>query len=383
MYYLSKITPFFFVKAFVFLGLSLFLRHSQDWALFVMLLIYGFVAPMLVGAMYQIVPNSQNRRLFLPQLSYLTFFLNIIALLLFLMSQKLLGSVFLLFSYILFSVSILPTVKNRQPITVKFLLSSWFFLILSALFLLLSQVGIVPFQLVVHSLTIGSLLNAVYGVELAWIPMLTMTTLNFKDALRFFYAKQFSTLLMLLSFYITTINLLAFASLVEFALSLLFLLQIYRLLRQRRVKVPLPIVVKFFLFGMGLLPFGLLVGVVMSFERALTPFLVGIHYGLLIYGFAVFTVFGGVAHLLPRILYTWRFSGVQGVSISDLVDELAFPTFFKFSIVFYLLFLLFSLLPHPASLVSSVIYLILLLYFAKLTFLKGLSAFLSLGRYYN
>jgi len=162
MYYLSKITPFFFVKAFVFLGLSLFLRHSQDWTLFVLLLIYGFVGSMLVGAMYQIVPNSQNRKLFLPQLSYLTFFLNITAILLFLMSQRLLGSVFLLFSYILFSVSILPTVKNRQLITVKFLLSSWFFLILSTLFLLLSQLGIVPFQLAVHSLTIGSLLNAVY-----------------------------------------------------------------------------------------------------------------------------------------------------------------------------------------------------------------------------
>ena len=78
MHYLSKITPFFFVKAFVFLGLSLFLRHSQDWTLFVLLLIYGFVGSMLVGAMYQIVTNSQNRKLFLPQLSYLTFFLNII-----------------------------------------------------------------------------------------------------------------------------------------------------------------------------------------------------------------------------------------------------------------------------------------------------------------
>jgi hypothetical protein len=54
------------------------------------------------------------------------------------------------------------------------------------------------------------MLNAVYGVELAWIPMLTMTTLNFKKALNLFYAKQFSTLFILVSFYITTHNLLIF-----------------------------------------------------------------------------------------------------------------------------------------------------------------------------
>jgi len=379
MFYVSKITPFFFAKAFTFLGLSLVFEHT-DRSISVIFLIYGFVASTLMGAMYQIVPNSQSRRLRFPELSYLLFFLNTSALTLFFLKKEILASGLLLLSYLLFSFSILFTIKNWKPITVRFLSVSVIFLVLSGLLLLLSQLDVVPFRLAVHTLTLGAMLNAVYGVELAWIPMLTMTTLNFKKALNLFYAKQFSTLFILLSFYITTYNLLIFASTIELAVALFYLSQIYSILRQRRMKLTLPIPVRFFIFALLLLPFGLFVGVLMSIFPEWTPTLLVLHYNILIYGFTAFTIFGGIAHLLPRIIYNWKFSERQGVSIGDFIDEPSLPTFFKLSVGLYLTYLILDLLPDTASLVSSFIYTVLLLYFLKLTFFKALSAFLYLRR---
>ena len=379
MYYVSKITPFFLFKALIFLGLSLALRHT-DWLLSIVFLLYGFIASTLIGAMYQIVPNSQSRKLYFPKLPYLVFVLNIISLVLFSLNKGALASGVLLLSYILFSASIFLTIKNWKPITVRFLSASVVFLNLSTIFLLLSQLNLVPFRLAVHTLTLGAMLNAVYGVELAWIPMLTMTTLNFKKALNLFYAKQFSTLFILVSFYITTHNLLIFASIVEFAVALFYLSQIYSILKQRRIKTTFPIPVRFFIFALLLLPFGLFVGFLMSIFPEWTPTLLELHYNLLIYGFTAFTIFGGIAHLLPRIIYNWKFSERQGVSIGDFIDEPSLPTFFKLSVSLYLTYLVLDLLPDPASLISSFIYIVLLLYFFKLTFFKALSAFLYLRR---
>ncbi len=379
MYYVSKITPFFLFKALIFLGLSLVLRHT-DWLLSVIFLLYGFITSTLIGAMYQIVPNSQSRKLYLPQLSYLVFILNITGFVLFSLKKGGWASGVLLISYLLFSTSVFLTIKNWKPITVRFLSVSVVFLNLSAIFLLLSQLNLVPFKLAVHTLTLGAMLNAVYGVELAWIPMLTMTTLNFKKALNLFYFKQFSTLLILVSFYITTYNLLVFASIVEFVVALFYLSQIYSILKQRRIKLTLPIPVKFFIFALLLLPFGLFVGVLMSTFPEWTSTLLKLHYNILIYGFTAFTIFGGIAHLLPRIIYNWKFSERQGVSITDFIDEPSLPAFFKFSVGLYLAYLILNFLPDPAHLVSSLTYIVLLLYFLRLTFFKTLSAFLYLRR---
>ncbi len=379
MYYVSKITPLFLFKALLFLGLSLAIKHA-DWLLSVIFLLYGFIASTLMGAMYQIVPNSQSRKLYFPQLSYLVFFLNTLSLVLFSLKKGVWASGVLFISYLLFSISVFLTVKNWKPITIRFLSASVVFLNLSAVFLLLSQLDMVPFRLAVHTLTLGAMLNAVYGVELAWIPMLTMTTLNFKKALNLFYFKQFSTLFILISFYITAYNFLIFASIVEFAVALFYLSQIYRILKQRRVKLTLPIPVKFFLFALSLLPFGLFVGVLMSIFPEWASKLLELHYNILIYGFTAFTIFGGIVHLLPRIIYNWKFSEHQGASIGDFIDESSLPPFLKLSVVLYFAYLILNLLPNPAGFVSSLIYAVLLLYFFRITFFKIISTLQYLRR---
>ncbi|MFN3947307.1 MAG: hypothetical protein ACK4LA_04385 [Aquificaceae bacterium] len=43
----------------------------------------------------------------------------------------------------------------------------------------------------------------------------------------------------------------------------------------------------------------------------------------MVYGFTAITIMGGLAHLYPRIVYSMRFSGKEGVYISDLIEEKA------------------------------------------------------------
>jgi len=120
----------------------------------------------LLGAMYQIIPNSQNRKLSRPQISYWVFGGVVASLILFYFHRFEIGSLILFLSFGTFYIHGLMNVSNWTPVTVRFIGASATYLTLSSLFLLLHfALDAVPFQLAIHTLTVGAMLNAVYGVE--------------------------------------------------------------------------------------------------------------------------------------------------------------------------------------------------------------------------
>ncbi|MGB9873672.1 MAG: hypothetical protein ACPLRS_01730, partial [Hydrogenobacter sp.] len=198
-------------------------------------------------------------------------------------------------------------------------LSNLYFL-LSSIFLPLSQMGYVPLQLAIHTLTLGFMLNAVMGTQLAWIPMLYMEPLNIKYGKYLFYTSLISLPPFLLAFYTLNYRLIALASFLPAVLIAYFLWIIYSVFSNRRMPKEIPLVVRYFILGMFFLPFGVLVGVLMAGEN-LVSFLIKVHMDLLVYGFTATTIMGGISHLNPRILYNWLQSRGINVSIQELADE--------------------------------------------------------------
>ena len=373
MFYISKVSPLFFLFALVNLSLSLFLKLiGSDILLFAVLLVFGFIAPTLVGAMYQIVPNSQNRKLPFPLLSYLVFMLILISFAFFYLGMLPEASGFLLLGCGLFFAHTISGIRNWTPVTVKFLGVSAFYMFLSSFLLFMSLAfGLVPFQLAVHTLTVGSMLNAVYGVELAWIPMLLMETLNVKKAKRLFWAKQVSTVVVLVSFFLLEYRLVALASLLELGVSLYFLYLLYSLLKNRRMPSQIPYVVKTFIVALAFLPFGLLTGGFLASHPELIGEALNLHVDLLVYGFTALTIFGGMSHLLPRIVWNWRFASSRSgkvPAVNELVDERNFPRFLEASLIAFVVFLYLDLSFFPVNRLALLPYLFILGYFFRLTF---------------
>ena len=64
MFYVAKMTPFFFLLAFVNLILAGFSRAlGYDYVFVGIIGVFGFILNTLIGAMYQIIPNSQQTQL--------------------------------------------------------------------------------------------------------------------------------------------------------------------------------------------------------------------------------------------------------------------------------------------------------------------------------
>lgn len=360
MFYVSKVTPVFFLLAIFNLVLSLLLKITGDFQLFVFTLVWGFVGLTLTGAIYQIVPNSQNRKLSKPKVSYLVFLVILYGFLNAYFGNLVGGSLVLLFAYIGFLFHILTNIKNFMPVTVKFLTLSTAYLTLSYFFLFLSSLGILPLQLSAHTLTVGSMLNAIYGVELAWIPMLLMETLNVKKAQRLFWAKQASTLAVILAFFAMNYKLIALSMLLELGVALYFIYLNYELLTKRRMPTKLPPVVKIFLGALSLLPFGIVVGGFLASHPETIAFARDVHVDIILYGFGAFTIFGGMLHLLPRIMWNWKAQeGTPEITIADLLDEKSVQFFLEAGALLYIIFLALDLLFEPISVLAVVPYILI------------------------
>ncbi|MFN7065753.1 MAG: hypothetical protein ACK4OF_06375 [Aquificaceae bacterium] len=372
MFYVSKVSiPFFFLAIFD-LFYSLFLRSFSDnvktlW----IVAVFGFIAHTIMGAMYQIVPNAQGRILSLPRVSYLVFLLSLLSSFSFYLSYYLVGSVFYLVASLIFIFQILLSTRNFQPVTVRFLLLGSFYFFLASHFLFLSQLGYVPFALAIHALAIGFMLNVVVGVELAWMPMLYMEPLNLTLSRRLFYLSLISTPPLLVSFYLSDYRLIALTSFLVLSFVGYYLYILYSLFTKRRMPKEIPFVIRYFLMGLFILPFGLLVGVFMA-GKDMVSHMVFLHFDLLVYGFTATTIMGGFAHLYPRIVYNMRFSKVEGVYISDLVDEKAVRVILP-SVAFALAWMVFSeAYGKPLSLVSNLLYSLVWAYFVLSVLVKVL-----------
>ncbi|MFN3975740.1 MAG: hypothetical protein ACK4LT_01605 [Aquificaceae bacterium] len=372
MFYISKVSIVFFFLAVLDLMYSLILRSfTADVKTLWIVAVFGFVAHTIMGAMYQIVPNSQNRALAFPWLSYVVFVLSLVSSLAFYTFSHFIGSLLYLVSCLLFFFHLLFSIKNFQPITVKFLVLGSLYFLLSGLFLVLSEFAYVPFSLAIHTLTVGFMLNVVVGVELAWIPMLYMEPLNLKLSKRLFYLALLCIPLFLVSFYINVYKLIALMSSFVLIFVGYYLYLIYSLFAKRRTPKEIPYAIKYFLLALFILPMGLLIGSFMA-GKGLVSHMVLLHFDLLIYGFTAITIMGGMSHLYPRIVYNMRFSNKEGVYISDLIEEKAVKALLP-SIVVALAWLVFAqAYGSPLSYVSTIPYMLLWLYFTYSVLLRGL-----------
>jgi len=368
MFYVSKVTPYFFLLALFNLFFSLLFRLSAERELFYLMAVFGFAGFLVVGALYQIVPNSQNGNLPYPKLSWLAFAFALLATFnLYTLDPK--GvAVFTFLTFLTAGAHLLSALKNFSPTTVRFLFASLLYLILSGLFLVLYyNAGAPSLQLAVHTFTLGALLNAVYGVEIAWIPMLLMDALKASDAQRLYAAKQLATPLPLLGFLIMDYSLLPFLYLGELAVALYFLYLVGSLALKRKLPAPLPPVVKFFLSGLGLLPLGMLMGAFGASRLSALPYFLELHVDFVFYGFVAFTAFGGIMHLLPRIVWNWKkeLPKYASTTVSSFLPEASVREFFRYAVSLYALFIVLESLPAPLSALSSTAYMALLVFFFK------------------
>ncbi|MEW6655836.1 MAG: hypothetical protein AB1353_03040 [Aquificota bacterium] len=372
MFYVSKVSiPFFFLAVFDILY-SIFLRtFTTDVKTLWIVAVFGFVAHTIMGAMYQIVPNSQNRPLKLPLLSYVVFALSLASSVAFYSSNHLIGSFLHLVSCLIFFFHVLSSMRNFQPITVKFLTLGSLYFLLSGIFLVLSELGYIPFALAVHTLTVGFMLKVVVGVELAWIPMLYMEPLNLTLSKRLFYLGLFTTPPFLISFYLYSYKLIALMSFLVLAFVGYYLYLIYSLFVKRRTPKEIPYVIKYLLLALFILPFGLLIGSFMA-GKELVSHMVFLHFDLLIYGFTAITIMGGMSHLYPRIVYNMKFSKKEGVYISDLVDEKAIKRILPLTVVALAWMVFAEAQGRPLSYLATIPYLILWLYFSYAVLIRGL-----------
>jgi hypothetical protein len=369
MFYVSRITPAFFFLSLLNLMVAVVYRTLEiySWTFFVSVS-FGFLASVLMGAVYQIVPNSQGRPLPARRLSYLVFLLYTFALVLLLPGRNLPGSVLMAVSVLLFSVHTLASIRNWKPVTVRLVALSVLFLALASVLLLLHlHTDKVPLQAVLHTVTVGSVLSAVYGVEMAWIPMLLMTAVSVNRAMKLFYAKVLTTPLFLGFFLLE--EMLYLGALLEFGVALYFLHLLQEVFSRRQSPVRAPAVVRILTVALIPLPFGLVLGVAMASDPASRGFLMGLHADLILFGFSAFTIFGGVSHLLPRILWAGRASDPSGLTVSDLLEEKSLERFLMRGSFLYLGYLALAQAPEPLRYISLLAYALLMVLFFRHIFL--------------
>ena len=306
MFYVSKMTPFFFLLAFTDILFASFSKAlGYDYIFVSIITVFGFILHTVLGAAYQIIPNSQQVQLKNEKLQIFVFISAALGSFFMFMGNYPIASLFTLTSVILFTLHVLPAIKNIQPVTVKFLLASLVYMNLGAVFFAMAYLPIgglpsVPFQLAIHSITAGVMLNAIIGVELAWIPMILMHTLNLRLAKTVFLIFQLGIFVLLLGFAVLMYKVVAAGGVIILSGILIFLWIVLDSVRKSTHK-EIPFVVKFFIAGHIFLLTGILAGLHLAGSEKLD--IVPIHMDLMVFGFGGITIFGAMFHLLPRIVW--------------------------------------------------------------------------------
>lgn len=369
MFYVSKVSLLFFLLALVGLILSLILKAtSPDFTHYGKLAVFGFILPTIVGAFYQIIPNSQQKKLSSSFIGYIVFMLSILNLYYLYINDFEKSSFFIVAIALLSTIHLAFIINNLKPITVKFLLFANIFMVLSAIFLMLSvKSPQFSLQIAIHTFTIGVMINAVLGVQTAWIPMIYMQELGktkfAKVLLKLLvYIHQCIVLAILVGFYFGNYKMVGSFALVEFALIILFTKFVFYDSIKPQFKLHgIPYQVKFFLTGHIFLLVGLIIAHIIGISNKFE--LIPYHIDFMVYGFAVFTIIGGIIHLAPRIIWNIvyvkkaqemkQIPNVKGIISREKAEKL-----YYLALLGYLLFVSFDIL--LGGLVASLVYIVFL-----------------------
>ena len=344
MFYVSKITPFFFILAFIDLVASLFIKaKTGNYIHYGQIGVFGFILHTILGAFYQIIPNSQQKKLPLTWISNIVFIISILSSVYLYMGNFEIAYFFVASSVLIFALHILTVVKDVSSLTVKYILSAVIFLIFSSIFLFLSlkQEGF-SIQIAIHTFTVGVMINAILGVQTAWIPMIYMQPLGKTKTGKFiinnlFYIQQLVVLGIIFSFFIRDYKFLAGFALFEFAVIFLFLKFIFFDSIKPQIKLHgIPYTIKYFITGHIFLLVGLVIAHIIGVANLFT--LIPYHIDFMVYGFGLFTIIGGMLHLTPRIIFSMK-QNKKGMPLS----RNKFENLYKLIIISYIIFIGFDL----------------------------------------
>ena len=373
MFFISKFSPLFFFLAFVNLIGSLVLRiNGSDHIDTAIITAFGFVIYTLIGAGYQIIPNSQQRQIKYKHIQAVVFFLSVLSSIFLLTGQFLYASIFNLITVLIFTAHVSTVVHNIQPITVRFIISSVVYTNVASVFFLLSQItGNILLQTVLHTVTVGVLLNAVIGVELAWIPMMLMHSLNIRLGNIIFYLHQVTTVLLIGSFYFFDYRYILFAGIFETAVILAFFYVIFSAVKPSRSLMKVQPPIKYFLGGHLFLVIGLLMALHISASKMIQ--FIPVHMDAMMYGFAALTIFGGMLHLMPRIVWNMVHikkarEGKEIPNVFQLIDYRKANLSFYIMTAGTLLMIALEFMMLPSF--ASVVYILASLYFFYILFVK-------------
>ncbi len=374
MLYISKVSFLFFIFAFFYFSLSIFYKLQGDFYLTVYTSIFGFILSIIFAGLYQIVPNSQGVKLKYENLTFLNFFIFSLSFLFFILKNITLVSIVTFLSVSIFLVHILTVVKNIKPITVRFITAALFYIFISTFLFLISNFYTIPLKIVIHTFTVGVLLNLVLGVQMAWIPMLTMKVLNLKFADKVFYMFQTSIILFFTSFILenTLFYIISTTSLMITIFAYFYLL--YTSVFKGLKLLKLPDIIKFFMLGWLFFICGFLLGVYMIFSKVIS--VVWLHLDFMVFGFSFLTILGGTLHLMPRVVWNMKYmekvkKGKNVPQVHQLIDQKFLKIFLPVFTFLFLSLIILDLLGF--SNVSFVIHLTLL--FISLYLYKNLLKF--------
>jgi len=134
MFYISKVTPLLFILAFINLFVSLYLKISSDnYIQTGLIAVFGFLGIVIISAMYQIIPNSQQEKLKYEFISYIVFLL-LVLFSIFIKINQFIASLLFFVAVILFLFNIFPIIKVVKPITIRYLAVALVYLFFSSLF---------------------------------------------------------------------------------------------------------------------------------------------------------------------------------------------------------------------------------------------------------
>lgn len=325
MFFISEASPLFFILSIVWLIIDLILKaftNINNINIF-LLGLYGFFLNVIIGAMYQLIPNSLMKKPKFPKISFLTLTLSILNGFIMLMWYfGLLENIYFSFSnallILVFIAHISTALKLPNSITAKFLTASLIFLILNSIELLFFAFNKINIFFLIHTFTIGFVINAVVGVELALVPLLYMEPLNMGLANKLFLAHQISASILIASFFIYNLDIIYFAGILEFIVLGFFVNLIYKTVENRKFPKNIPYTLRYFFLGLGFLFLGVGFGLLAASSR-LEPFF---HADVMIYGFGLVTVLGGIFHFMPRILWNKLYANKVGEQNTPPIDAM-------------------------------------------------------------
>ena len=222
MFFISEASPLFFLLSILMLTIDLILKaftNTNNINIFLIAL-YGFFINVIIGAMYQLIPNSLMKKPKFPKLSFITLGLSVLnGFIMFFWYFGILGDIYFSFSntllILVFIAHISTVLKLPNSITAKFLTARLIFLMLNSIELLFYAFNKINIFFLIHTFTIGFVINTVIGVEFALVPLLYMEPINMGLTNKLFWIHQISASILIASSYIFDFRLIYFAGILE------------------------------------------------------------------------------------------------------------------------------------------------------------------------